>query len=69
MSNTIVSERVYREVDENWNSKEQILTYKNVPAGEHFIEVKLVRTNMGPIIQDDGENSGSLKVKLMENLY
>lgn len=69
MSNTIVSERVYREVDESWNGKEQILTYKNVPAGEHFIEVKLVRTNMGSIIQDDGENSGSLKIKLMENLY
>lgn len=68
MLNTIVNEHIYREVDGEWNGKEQIITYTNVPAGEHFIEVKLIRENRGLIIQDS-ENSGSLKVKLMKNLY
>ena len=67
ISNTIVYESISRTVDENWNNKEQVITYKNVSAGEHFIEVKLTRTNSRLPLETNC--SGSLKVKLLENLY
>lgn len=67
MNNTILYKSISRTIDETWNNKEQIITYKNVSAGEHFIEVKLIRKNS--MLAIDTNCSGSLKVKIVENLY
>ncbi len=68
ISNYMQRDDGYHTLEENLSGQEQTITYGNVSAGEHFIEIKFCRRNRHMMMENTSA-SGELKVKLETNLY